>query len=157
MDTDKVIFYSWLRPLARKLCGTLSPNAVTTIGIIPALLTVFAAMHRRFDLATVAFFIRYAFDCLDGAVARECNQCSKFGNDYDGAVDVIFMLLLGLAWARTYAPGHRSAYILAPAMLYGICYLIGKYAYDDQFLLQVTLLAFAFSMGERSRAGSCST
>ena len=42
-------------------------------------------------------------------------------------------------------------------MLYGICHLIGKYAYDDQFLLQVTLLAFAFSMGERCRAGSCST
>ena len=101
-STDDVLFYAPLRPVVRALCGTVSPNAITLMNIVPSVVVVLAILKRNVVLALLAFTVRFAFDCLDGSVARECNQTSAVGAWLDWAVDAALTVAIVVALVATY-------------------------------------------------------
>ena len=160
-STDDVLFYSPLRPVVRALSGTLSPNAITVLGIMPSALVVVAILERRVALALLAFILRYAFDCLDGRVARETNQTSEFGAWLDWAVDSILTVAIVAALAATYTNVNplvagAAVTILLPCATHVIN---TPRVHNNLFLCEALPLLGALLLGEysiRRRArGSC--
>lgn len=117
------MFTEWLRkvskgfiqPIAR-LLGRLgiSPNALTIVGCILNLgISVLIGMgHLR--LGGILLLPAFAFDALDGAVAREMNRVTKFGAFLDSCLDRISesAVLLALAWCYL-SRGSQAEVILA--------------------------------------------
>ena len=156
-STDDVLFYSPLRPVVRALSGTLSPNTITVMGIIPSALVVIAILERDVILALLAFILRYAFDCLDGSVARETNQTSEFGAWLDWAVDSILTVAIFAALAATYTNinplvAGAAVMILLPCATHLIH---TPRVHNDLFLCEFLPLLGALMLGEYSiRRGS---
>src|SRR2546423_1507779 len=75
--------------LARGLAArALSPNTITVIGL--ALVVVAAAaycVHRSSTVLAVTLAFAFAFDALDGAVARITGRATRFGGYLDAVVD----------------------------------------------------------------------
>jgi CDP-diacylglycerol--glycerol-3-phosphate 3-phosphatidyltransferase len=103
------MFTDWLRkvskgiilPIAR-LTGRLgiSPNTLTIVGCVLNLgISVLIAMGYL-RLGGFLLIPAFAFDALDGAVARETNRVTQFGAFLDSCLDRISesALLLALAW-----------------------------------------------------------
>ncbi|HEV8015391.1 MAG TPA: CDP-alcohol phosphatidyltransferase family protein [Stellaceae bacterium] len=76
---------SLARPLAR---AGLSPNQVTGIGLVLVLGNCAAyLLHRNDFVFGVGLSVSFAFDALDGAVARLQGTASKFGGYLDAVID----------------------------------------------------------------------
>jgi phosphatidylglycerophosphate synthase len=66
----------------------LSPNQVTAIGMVLVLMVSAAFLwHRSFLVFGLTLIIAFAFDGLDGAVARRRNMCSLVGGYFDAMID----------------------------------------------------------------------
>jgi phosphatidylglycerophosphate synthase len=74
-------------PLWHKL--NITPNILTTFGLISSLLCVYFIYKRNAILAILFLWLRMYFDYADGMTARRYNQVSKFGDWYDHLVDTI--------------------------------------------------------------------
>ncbi len=72
----------------------LTPNGLTTIGLILALLGIYSFYKDYNFLGGLLFFISYYFDCADGKMARKYNMFSKYGDLYDHMSDLIKLFLL---------------------------------------------------------------
>lgn len=86
---DYSVYKYIINPIAHKICF-LSPNLVTTLGIIVTLvlshnIIYSGCKYKAFFLAIIIQLL----DCLDGAVARKCNKKTKFGALYDIAADTL--------------------------------------------------------------------
>ena len=83
----------------------LTPNQVTWLGLVLLLLACIAFLwHKNDFLFGITLAITFAFDALDGAVARLSNQQSLYGGYLDAVVDryqEIFVLFT-LAWVYDY-------------------------------------------------------
>lgn len=103
------MFTDWLRkvskgiilPIAR-LTGRLgiSPNMLTIVGCVLNLgISVLIGMGYL-RLGGFLLLPAFAFDALDGAVAREMNRVTKFGAFFDSCLDRISesAVMLALAW-----------------------------------------------------------
>lgn len=103
------MFTDWLRkvskgiilPIAR-LTGRLgiSPNTLTIVGCVLNLgISVLIGMGYL-RLGGFLLLPAFAFDALDGAVAREMNRVTKFGAFLDSCLDRISesAVMLALAW-----------------------------------------------------------
>lgn len=103
------MFTDWLRkvskgiilPIAR-LTGRLgiSPNTLTIVGCVLNLgISVLIGMGYL-RLGGFLLLPAFAFDALDGAVAREMNRVTKFGAFFDSCLDRISesAVMLALAW-----------------------------------------------------------
>ena len=101
-STEEVLQYRSARKLARTLCGRVSANAVTTINILPSALVVYAVYIRSLPMAVGAYALRMFLDDLDGTVARECNERSKFGHCYEHIVDMLMAIGVAGALGFTY-------------------------------------------------------
>ena len=51
---------------------------------------VIALMHDQFTLACGLIYVAYAFDVLDGPVARLTGQYDTFGGHFDSACDAYY-------------------------------------------------------------------
>ena len=149
-STDDVLFYAPLRPVARALCGTLSPNAITLVGIVPSALVVVAIAQRKVALALAAFVVRYVFDCLDGSVARECGQTSDVGRWLDWAVDAVQTVAIVAALAATYTDVSPLLAGAAAAAMIPCATRGALLVHDDLFLWEFGLLLGALTLGEHS-------
>lgn len=83
----------------------LTPNAVTTISLVPGLLAIYFLYKEMPILFVVSLALYYFLDCLDGYLARTYHLCSRFGDLYDHARDVfiqvaIFLILTSKLHAR---------------------------------------------------------
>jgi phosphatidylglycerophosphate synthase len=74
-------------PLWHKL--NITPNILTTFGLISSLLCVYFIYKRNAILAILFLWLRMYFDYADGMTARRYNQVSKFGDWYDHLSDTI--------------------------------------------------------------------
>lgn len=103
------MFTDWLRkvskgiilPIAR-LTGRLgiSPNMLTIVGCVLNLgISVLIGMGYL-RLGGFLLLPAFAFDALDGAVAREMNRVTKFGAFFDSCLDRVSesAVMLALAW-----------------------------------------------------------
>jgi phosphatidylglycerophosphate synthase len=79
----------------------VTPNQVTVFGLVLVVLVTLAFLwHRSTLLFGLSLAVAFAFDALDGAVARRRNMQSKFGGYLDAVIDryqeLIVFLALGI-------------------------------------------------------------
>jgi CDP-diacylglycerol---glycerol-3-phosphate 3-phosphatidyltransferase len=65
----------------------LTPNAITTIGLILNVLVAVIIARGELKLGGVLLLIASGFDMLDGAVARASGSVTKFGGFLDSTID----------------------------------------------------------------------
>lgn len=94
--------------LGRALARTgLSPNAVTVTGLVLVAATAAAYLHHRNDVVFgVCLAVAFAFDGLDGAVARVTGRSSRFGGYLDAVIDRYqeMIALAAIAWVHDLWP-----------------------------------------------------
>ena len=78
----------------------MTPNMITSLGVVMRIISLYY-LFRNFGNSKnskILFFVfamfGYLFDCLDGYYARKYNMCSKFGDYYDHASDLIYHIIL---------------------------------------------------------------
>jgi CDP-diacylglycerol---glycerol-3-phosphate 3-phosphatidyltransferase len=89
-------------PLGRGLGRTgISPNVLTTLGLVLTAIAAFLVASDRWLLAGLALVAGGMMDVLDGAVARATERSTPFGAFYDSVSDRISdgVILAGIAWA----------------------------------------------------------
>ena len=86
------------QPLVR---AGLTPNQVTALGLGLILLTSAAyVLHENATVYALTLAVAFAFDALDGAVARQRGMTSKLGGYFDAMVDRYQELIVlgAIAW-----------------------------------------------------------
>ena len=78
-----------LSDVLRRLFPWLTPNMITTVGMLFGFLTFYFILKHNYVLAFCMFWISYFLDCLDGYYARKYKMMSKFGDFYDHIRDVL--------------------------------------------------------------------
>jgi CDP-diacylglycerol---glycerol-3-phosphate 3-phosphatidyltransferase len=89
-------------PLGRGLGRTgVSPNVLTTLGLVLTALAAVLVATDRWLLAGLALVAGGTMDVLDGSVARATERSTPFGGFYDSVSDRISdgLILGGIAWA----------------------------------------------------------
>lgn len=66
----------------------ITPNIVTTLGFILALLSCYYLYHYKILYFLPLYLLSYFCDCLDGFMARKYKQTSKFGDYFDHFTDI---------------------------------------------------------------------
>ncbi|MFQ3534877.1 MAG: CDP-alcohol phosphatidyltransferase family protein [Aggregatilineales bacterium] len=96
------------------------PNAITLLGLLPALVAALLAANGHFFAAGVALLIGAPLDALDGAVARARGCETRFGALLDSTVDRYADALLfgGIGYAFAQA-GDLISLLLAFGALSG--------------------------------------
>lgn len=126
------MFDAWLRPLidpplratARLLAGgSLTANAVTTLGAAIGAAAGVAIAMQRFGLALLLIVINRILDGLDGALARWRGP-TDFGGYLDSIADYVFYAAVPLGFAVA-QPGWTlpAAVLLASFLLSGSSFL----------------------------------
>ena len=72
----------------------ITPNLITTIGIIFGLISINLIYYGHYKIASILFLISYFFDCLDGNFARTYKMETTFGDYYDHLADIMKGILL---------------------------------------------------------------
>jgi phosphatidylglycerophosphate synthase len=94
--SDRLIYTHICNPLSKQLCG-VDPSFITFLGllsVIPIVKNLYyngSTQHLVFWLA-----LRALLDCLDGAVARNCNKESHQGAVFDISSDLLCASLISL-------------------------------------------------------------
>lgn len=79
----------------------LTPNGLTTISNIGAVIAIYAALKKNYVLFTIGYIVKYLFDCADGFFARKYKMTSKFGDKYDHYSDIAFWtILIWVLWNK---------------------------------------------------------
>jgi phosphatidylglycerophosphate synthase len=136
----------------------ISPNAISVIGLILALIGVYFISIQNWPLAFLFFLLAPAMDLIDGTVARALNKGSNWGNYFETMIDKIvdfamlgsFVLVPGLALASVLALGFSmlSSYAKPRVALIIIADnhdwpAIGEHA-DKLIIILVVLLLASF-------------
>ena len=91
-----------VKPIVRGLARLqLHPNTITIVGFILNVAAGFIVMTGRLGVGGIVMLVASATDALDGALARETSQQSRFGAFLDSTLDRLSegAVLLGLlAW-----------------------------------------------------------
>ncbi len=109
--------YAWcLSTAAAKIAKFgVHPNTVTLVSLVPAALAGVAAAVGIFWLAGVLLLLSGCFDVLDGALARQTGQSSRFGALLDSTVDRLSDTAVPVGLLLFYAPFGFA--LLVPAFL----------------------------------------
>ena len=117
-------FQALLRPVATALARAgFSANQVTLgAALVSVLVGAVVAWHalspRYFLLLPIWFFLRMAFNAIDGIMARECNQRTNLGVYLNELTDVISdaALILPFALIAPFGPYSVALVIFASAL-----------------------------------------
>jgi CDP-diacylglycerol--serine O-phosphatidyltransferase len=97
------------------------PNLLTTACLCSGFYAIIAALHGKYLIATIAIFIAFIFDGVDGRVARLTHTTSRFGVEYDSLSDLVAFgvapAILAFSWALE--PWGRWGWLAA--FLYVAC------------------------------------
>ena len=100
--TDLVTKFVWPRPAKRVvgICARLgvTPNMVTTIGLLLVIAASFLFAHQHYALGLLAGWIMTFLDTVDGKLARVTINSSKFGHLYDHLIDLIHPPFWYIIW-----------------------------------------------------------
>ena len=72
----------------------MTPNMITTLGLISALISIYKLCSKQYKLAALFFLLSYFFDCMDGNFARKYNMVTDFGDYYDHSVDIFKSVII---------------------------------------------------------------
>lgn len=96
-----------------EMYSNISPNTITTIGIIVGILSAYNISIKNYRTASLLFLLAYYFDCVDGKVARKYNKITVFGDYYDHVGDVLkIVLVLFYLWKSNNEKFKQLSYIL---------------------------------------------
>jgi CDP-diacylglycerol--glycerol-3-phosphate 3-phosphatidyltransferase len=114
-----------LRPVGRGLHRIgVTPDALTVIGLLFSVFTMWAAATGRFGWAVLGLILTGLPDILDGSVARNSGAAGPRGSFFDSVADRVsdFLILGGIAWYLADGAHPRQA-VLALAVA-GVSMLI---------------------------------
>lgn len=105
--TDLVTKFVWPRPARHMVsfCAKLglSPNMVTTVGLILTLAACYLFYNGYYFSGLLAGWIMTFLDTVDGKLARVTVQSSRFGDIYDHAIDLIHPPFWYIFWGMSLA------------------------------------------------------
>ena len=102
----------------------ITPNIITTIGLIIGLVCVYCLNHQYYLISIPLYWITYFLDCLDGYYARKYNMTSNLGDYYDHFRDIIITCLIFVV-LFTKMSKYNYEYIFAFIfVLFAICMMI---------------------------------
>ncbi len=88
-------------PMAKLMIRVgLTANAVTSLGLLFALITSYFLMTNNYTMTVLALFLTITLDGLDGLVAKMTGT-TKFGDFYDAFVDRLVEIILFTSIALT--------------------------------------------------------
>jgi CDP-diacylglycerol--glycerol-3-phosphate 3-phosphatidyltransferase len=95
----------------------LTPNALTVIGLVIAVIAALAAAAQSWVAAGLLVGIGAAFDMFDGALARATGTTSRYGAFLDSTLDRAgeAVVYIGIAWAA-YATTSSSFITFVPLL-----------------------------------------
>jgi phosphatidylglycerophosphate synthase len=100
--TDFVTLYLWPRPAraVTRVCAQLglTPNMVTSIGLVLVFVAMWAFWHGHYGWGLVAAWVMTFLDTVDGKLARVTMQSSKFGDFFDHSIDLVHPPFWWWAW-----------------------------------------------------------
>ena len=106
--TDLVTKFLWPRPAKKavQLAANLglSPNMVTTTGLILTLAACYFFYNGQYFAGLTAGWLMTFLDTVDGKLARVTVQSSKFGHLYDHLIDLIHPPFWYVYWGMSLAP-----------------------------------------------------
>lgn len=85
--STRVVKDRLLEPLARRLAGRVSPDALTLLGFAAGAGCVYASFRATYALAFLLWLVNRVFDGLDGLVARLTGEQSDSGGYLDILLD----------------------------------------------------------------------
>ena len=132
--TDLVTKFLWPRP-ARHLvrwCARLglSPNAVTSIGLLLVLAVSWLFLQGQYSAGLLAGWLMTLLDTVDGKLARATIQSSPFGHLYDHAIDLVHPPFWYIFWGMSLAspPDFLGLDFSAQCWLLIGAYVLGRVA-----------------------------
>jgi len=108
--TDLVTKWVWPRPAqwSTKVCVRfgLSPNQVTSIGFVLAIIATVLFARGRFGWGLLAGWMMTFLDTVDGKLARVTITSSRFGHLFDHVIDLVHPPIWYLAWGLGLGVSH---------------------------------------------------
>lgn len=95
----------------------IHPNVLTFVGLLINIGAALLLAAGRFQLAGVVIIAAAIFDMVDGRVARETNQVTRFGGFFDSVIDRYSDLGLLMGLLIYYASINRFFYIILTAVV----------------------------------------
>lgn len=96
----------------------MTPNMITTLGLISALISIYAFWYGKYKSSAIFFFLSYFFDCVDGNFARKYNMITDFGDYYDHTVDIFkSVIIYALLFCNLYTINQIPIIILLVILL----------------------------------------
>lgn len=90
----------------------IHPNVLTFTGVLVNIWAGYELAHGRFISAGLIMLGANVFDFIDGKVAHESGQSSKFGGFWDSVIDRLSDLALSVGLVCLYASKGRVDYVL---------------------------------------------
>lgn len=95
----------------------IHPNVLTFIGLVINIVAAVLLAAGRFPAAGIVIISAGIFDMVDGRVARETNQVTRFGGFFDSVVDRYSDLALLMGLLVYYASINRYFYVVLTAVV----------------------------------------
>src|SRR5918911_1546339 len=107
-----------IRLIVRGLAlSKINPNVLTFLGLVINIVAAAYLAAGRFRTAGVVMILAGLFDMVDGRVARETNQVTRFGGFFDSVIDRYSDLALLIGLLVYYASINRFFYIVLTAVV----------------------------------------
>jgi CDP-diacylglycerol--glycerol-3-phosphate 3-phosphatidyltransferase len=114
-----------IRLIVRGLAlSKIHPNVLTFIGLLINIGAAVLMAMGRFRWAAVVIIGAAIFDMVDGRVARETNQVTKFGGFFDSVLDRYSDLSLLIGLLVYYASINRFFYVVLTAVVMTGCVMV---------------------------------
>src|SRR6266852_5823154 len=107
-----------IRLIVRGLAlSRIHPNVLTFLGLVINMVAAYLLAVGQFRWAGVVIIGAGLFDMVDGRVARETNQVTRFGGFFDSVIDRYSDLALFMGLLVFYASINRFFYIVLTAIV----------------------------------------
>jgi CDP-diacylglycerol--glycerol-3-phosphate 3-phosphatidyltransferase len=118
-------FNKIIRLIVRGLAlSKIHPNALTFMGLLINVGAAVLMAAGSFRWAAVVVIVAALFDMVDGRVARETNQVTKFGGFFDSVIDRYSDLALLVGLLVYYASINRFFYVVLTAVVMAGCVMV---------------------------------
>ena len=107
-----------IRLIVRRLAlSKINPNVLTFLGLVINIIAAGTLAYGHFRIAGVIIIFAGLFDMVDGRVARETNQVTRFGGFFDSVLDRYSDLALFVGLLVFYGTINRPAYVVLTAVV----------------------------------------
>lgn len=102
----------------------IHPNVLTFLGLVINVIAAVLLARGQFVSAGIVIISAGLFDMVDGRVARETNQVTRFGGFFDSVLDRYSDLALLMGLLVYYGNINRSFYVVLTAIVMTGCVMV---------------------------------